>query len=390
MAVPAPTASPRGTRPRNRRDQIRTAAATLFYERGYEQVSIADVARSVNVGPSALYRHFSGKADLLYEAIDEIIGAFGAMVEELPARDLPGIAGTAARTALSYRPLGVLWQREARNLPDGLRETLRQRLREAIGILAGTLREIRPELEPDQAAFLAAAGVNAMSSISFHRLMLPPDRFESLLAELAERVLAYQFPDRGDLEVVPPTPRVAASRREAIADAAAALFAQSGFDAVSIDDIGAAVGIAGPSIYNHFTSKQDLLFESMGRGYALLQHALADALEEDQTPERTLRLVSDSYVALTLDHSDIITNLIAESRHLGPEHHDLTRLAQLGYIGQWVSLVQAIRPEEDLAVSRIKVQSAQMMANSVGRTSYLRDRPGFGRDVAEICWLLQQ
>ena len=58
--------SPRGTRPRNRREQIRSAAAALFYERGYEQVSVADVAESVNVGPSALYRHFSGKSELLF------------------------------------------------------------------------------------------------------------------------------------------------------------------------------------------------------------------------------------------------------------------------------------------------------------------------------------
>jgi len=381
---------PRGTRPRNRRAQIRNAAAALFYERGYEQVSIADVAESVNVGASALYRHFHGKSDLLYEAIDQIINAFGDMVAELPSRDLHGIGVTAARTALAYRPLGVLWQRESRNLPEDQRALLRRRLREAIGILAGTLREIRPELDPDQAAFLAAAGVNAMSSISFHRLVLPPEQFESVLTELAERVLSYEFPDRPAAEPARTALPAAATRREEIADAAAALFAQHGFDAVSLDDIGAAVGIAGPSLYNHFASKQDLLYESLGRGYAMLQHALADALDEHETPERTLRRVSDSYVDLTLDHSDLITNLIAESRSLGPEYQDLTQRAQLSYIGQWVALVQAIRPAEELAVSRIKVQSAQMMANSLGRTSYLRDRPGFGQDLAEICWLLQQ
>ena len=88
--------SPRGTRPRDRRDQIRSAAVALFYERGYEQVSVADVAESVNVGPSALYRHFTGKADLLYEAIDQTINAFAGMVADLPSRDLDGIALTAA------------------------------------------------------------------------------------------------------------------------------------------------------------------------------------------------------------------------------------------------------------------------------------------------------
>ncbi|MCW2855594.1 MAG: transcriptional regulator, TetR family [Marmoricola sp.] len=387
LLVPPPA---RGTRPRNRRAQIRTAAARLFYERGYEQVSVADVAHSVNVGPSALYRHFAGKADLLYAAIDEIVDAFGAMVEDLPSRDLDGIARIAARTALTYRPLGVLWQREARNLADSQRSVLRGRLRGAIGTLAETLQQIRPELCREQAAFLASAGVNAMSSISFHRLAPTSEHFEDLLAGLALRVLSYDFPVTA---AAPPAERAAPepeSRRDQISRTATVLFARDGFDAVSLDDIGAAVGMAGPSIYHHFPSKQALLWESLGRGYAMLQEALADAVESGTTPEQVLRQVSDSYVDLTVDNSDVITNLIAESRHLGPEYGDFAQRAQLGYIAQWVGLVQKIRPDEDLTVSRIKVQAAQMMANSVVRTSYLRDRPGFREDVSELCWILQQ
>lgn len=359
----------------------------MFYERGYEQVSIADVADSVNVGPSALYRHFSGKADLLYEAIEETINAFSDMVEELPSRDLPGIALTAARTALAYRPLGVLWQREARNLPDDQRDALRSRLREALGTLAGTIRQIRPELTGEQAGFLAAAEVTAMSSISFHRLELPDEQFEATLAGLAEHILAFDFP------AARPDPAVATDpepthRRDEVAAAAATLFARHGYDAVSIDDIGAAVGIAGPSIYNHFTSKQDVLFASMTHGYAMLQNSLADALETRSAPEAVLRAISDSYVDLTYDYSDQITVLIGESRNLSPEYHELAQSAQLNYIGQWVTLLQQLRPDEDLTVSRLKVQSAQMMANSVCRTAFLRDRPGFRRDLADICWLL--
>lgn len=387
---PTPQPPPRGTRPRDRRDQIRAAAATLFYERGYEQVSIADVAESVNVGPSALYRHFSGKAELLYAAIDQTINAFGGMVDDLPSRDLRGIAQVAARTALAHRPLGVLWQREGRNLPDEQRAELRHHLRSAIGTLSRTLQGIRPELSTPQAEFLAAAGVNAMSSISFHRLHLPAAEFEDLLTELALRVLGFGFPDgpgpERERHVLPPPEH----RRDEIAVAAAVLFAERGFDAVSVDDVGAAVGIAGPSIYNHFTSKQHLLFASMSPAYAMLQEALSDAIEVSSSPAEALRRITDSYVDLAFDHSDLITNLIAESRSLGEEYQHLSQRAQLGYIRQWVAVVQELRPEEDLTVSRIKVQAAQMMANSIGRTVYLRQRPGFHRDLTELAWLLQQ
>lgn len=381
--------SPRGTRPRNRRDQIRTAAAALFYERGYEQVSVADVAESVNVGPSALYRHFHGKADLLFEAIDETINAFADMVAELPSRDLDGIALTAARTALAYRPLGVLWQREARYLSEEQRTVLRKHLRLAVLTLAGTLQEIRAELDDDQAEFLAAAGVNAMSSISFHRIDLPAAEFEQILADLALRVLSFSFDHESQSEPARASLPAPATRREEIADAAAALFARHGYDAVGVDDIGAAVGIAGPSIYNHFSSKQDLLLSSLGRGYALLQDALADSLETRAATEVVLRRVTDSFVDLAHDHSDMVTTLIAESRNLGAEHQDVVQRAQLGYLRQWMDLLADLRPDEDPVVSRLKVQAAQMLASSMCRTLYLRGRPGFRRDLARICFLLQ-
>jgi AcrR family transcriptional regulator len=380
--------TPRGTRPRDRRAQIRAAATRLFYEHGYEQVSVADVAASVNVGPSALYRHFAGKSDMLFEAIDETVTAFGGMVADLPSRDLDGIALTCARTALAYRPLGVLWQRESRNLPEDQQAHLRARLRTAGRTLADTLAALRPELTRVQAEFLAACGVNAMSSISFHRLQLTPERFEEVLADLSLRIVQFEFPTT----VVPEQPRPpvveAETRREQIAEAAATLFARHGFDAVSIDDIGAAVGIAGPSIYNHFGSKHDLLFASLARGYAMLQNALADALETEAPAAEVVRRVSDSYVDLTLDQSDLITNLIAESRNLGPEYREASTEAQHGYINQWVALVRQLRPDEDVSISRIKVQAAQMMANSMARTPYLTRRPGFRRDLSEICWLL--
>ena len=58
-------------------------------------------------------------------------------------------------------------------------------------------------------------------------------------------------------------------RRAQILATAGALFARRGFAAVSIDEIGAAVGVSGPAIYRHFAGKDALLVaileESLGR-----------------------------------------------------------------------------------------------------------------------------
>ena len=47
-----------GTRPRDRRELIRSTAGELFLERGYHNVSVSDVAEALDIAPSALYHHY--------------------------------------------------------------------------------------------------------------------------------------------------------------------------------------------------------------------------------------------------------------------------------------------------------------------------------------------
>jgi AcrR family transcriptional regulator len=63
--------------------------------------------------------------------------------------------------------------------------------------------------------------------------------------------------------VPPPANRKGASAptRERIITAAERLFAQRGFDRVSMPEIGRASGITAGAIYKHFASKDDLFFE---------------------------------------------------------------------------------------------------------------------------------
>ncbi len=49
------------------------------------------------------------------------------------------------------------------------------------------------------------------------------------------------------------------SRRRALLSSAATLFAVDGFNRVSIEDLGAAVGVSGPAVYRHFAGKQAVL-----------------------------------------------------------------------------------------------------------------------------------
>jgi AcrR family transcriptional regulator len=382
-------APPRGTRPRNRRELIREAAAGLFAERGYGQVSLGDVAEAVNVGSSAIYRHYSGKAELLYDVVDSALDRVAAVPAEVEGADLSETIGALVVNVLENRLVGVLWQRESRHLPAPERAKLGKKVSLVNYWLSSELQTRRPELDPDQAELLANCAVDAATSISFHHLMLPRATFQALLTDLCLRVVLLE-PRHDSEPTTRRSPRRASSRRDELIDASVRLFAREGFPSVTIDDIGAAVGIAGPSVYKHFASKQDLLVAAMDRGHARLQQELRNVTAQKGSDEERLRRVSAAYVALTLDNSDLVATLIGESIHLEGPHRQRTREIQRNFINGWVTLLQAHHPDDSATVARIKVQAAQMVTNDIARTPHLRKVPGFRQTVIDVCWALQQ
>lgn len=52
------------------RDRLVAAAAEVFAEKGYERAGVAEIARRAGLTTGAIYSRFTGKAELLLEAID--------------------------------------------------------------------------------------------------------------------------------------------------------------------------------------------------------------------------------------------------------------------------------------------------------------------------------
>ena len=70
--------------PEERRQEILDAAMKLFSEKGYEETSMADIAREVGVVQGLCYRYFDSKQKLFQEAMERY-------VEECCAAFLPVI-----------------------------------------------------------------------------------------------------------------------------------------------------------------------------------------------------------------------------------------------------------------------------------------------------------
>ena len=81
-----------------------------------------------------------------------------------------------------------------------------------------------------------------------------------------------------------------AAREEAIIEAVNRLLAEKGFDAMTVDEVAADVGIAKASLYKHFPSKEDLAAAAMARAMDRAR-AFVAGLPEDEAPLDKLKAV---------------------------------------------------------------------------------------------------
>ncbi|MEU6267820.1 TetR/AcrR family transcriptional regulator [Saccharopolyspora shandongensis] len=374
----------RNTRPRNRRALITAAAADLFYRLGYARVGMSDIAEAVGVGSSALYRHFAGKQQLLTRVVLDELQPFNAIAAQVADRDLDDVVAQLATAALDHRQLGVLWQREARHLPAEQRDALREELRGVATGLAEVARAFRPELTGEDARFRAWCMFSVLTSPSYHQVDLSRRQFEQLLRAMVV-VIGSQPPQRfADRHEPDADQRAAlfagrASRRRLLLAAAMRLFSDAGYTEVTTEDVGAAAGIAGPSLYNYFASKQELLGAVITRGNAWLEVELERTLASTPAADDALRELLGSYIGFAFDHGRFIDILVSEVNHLPDAERHRARQTQHAYVAEWVGLLCEARPGLDPVRARILVQAALTVANDMVRTGSVRDVEALSR-----------
>ncbi|HEX6352435.1 TetR/AcrR family transcriptional regulator [Actinophytocola sp.] len=379
-------------RPRNRKAQLAEAAAELFRKHGYHQVSVNDIARSAGVTGPAVYRHFRGKQDILAHVLLSGMDTFGLATEHAlatpgtPADQLTALLRAIAALAVDRREVTALWRWEGRHLAEADRTKIRYRGAELISQWAIALRDVRPDLSAGDAELLGWATLSVFGSVSVHHVSLPRRRFEDLLTRLAAAVMAWEVPQGGPVtlsDAVPgmALPGVAGSRREELLTAALSLFRERGYAAVSMEDIGARAGMAGPSIYRYFPGKAAIL---VAGGYRMADRLTRDAEEARALPPSLARRsLATSYVDTVLRSDNIMANFASEARNL-PERDrkELLRL-QRAYVAEWV---RALRAESELSEpdAKIVVHTALTIVNDLARTPRLLTRPRIAAELTEL------
>ncbi|MEV4127605.1 helix-turn-helix domain-containing protein [Nocardia sp. NPDC049707] len=171
----------------------------------------------------------------------------------------------------------------------------------------------------------------------------------------------------------PTRPGVAVSaRRTAILNTATELFADQGFSNVGMEDIGRAVGMAGPSLYNHFAGKTEILEAACLRSNEWLQRDLDRALAEADDETDALRRIPASYADFALERPADVRLLLTESVELPEPQGHRVRVLQHQYIAEWVQLLRRVHPRVRNSVNRSAVRSKYPLPVS-NSTRWCRD-----------------
>jgi AcrR family transcriptional regulator len=202
--APVPTSSERqgATRARSkqRREEILTAAASLFAQRGFHGVSIDDIGSAAGMSGPGIYRHFPSKEAVLSQMlldISERLLAEGGRRASAAAdahEALDALLRWHVSFALSQPDLITVQTRELANVPEPARRQIRRLQRLYVEEWVTVLSELSPHAA--QAGLRAAvhAIFGLLNSTPHSASELPTEAVAELLHAMARAALTAAAP----------------------------------------------------------------------------------------------------------------------------------------------------------------------------------------------------
>ncbi len=152
-----------------RRRKILDAATDLFYSAGFSGVGMDAIGARAGYSGPAIYRHFSGKDEILAtlfdEAIDGLILVTGPPLED-PWAELGQLVEGHTSFVLEQRTLAGVKIREERSLAGPSRRRLRDRERRYVDRWLSCVARCRPDLAADAQISAGHAALGMVNSIA--------------------------------------------------------------------------------------------------------------------------------------------------------------------------------------------------------------------------------
>ena len=157
---------------------ILEAARDLFFERSFAAVGVDEIGERAGVTGPAIYRHFSGKDEILStlfdDAIDRLVEATAVRADD-PIEELEGLVRGHARFVLGERKLAGVKIREERSLAEPYQRSLRRRERRYIDRWVACVERAFPDADRQTVTTAVNVALGALNSVA----MWTPDALKN-------------------------------------------------------------------------------------------------------------------------------------------------------------------------------------------------------------------
>jgi AcrR family transcriptional regulator len=363
------TLAPR-RRPRDRRERIEEAAAEMFAEHGHAGIGVNDIAKRVGITGGAIYRHFASKDDLLETVIAGTLQDFCDIAakanEAPPAEQVLELVRGSTHLTLSRAARAATYLREGRRTSGPVRERLREGERRLFDSWHTIVGRANPALSLKENRARQRAVHGAILALALRQTEAPRSDLEPLfVGALTAVLLAPPMPGRTRSEPAHSGWSPPQSRRQLILRAAASLFRRHGYRGVAVDQIGEAIGIAGPTVYSAYASKADILVDAHDYIAAKIQAGTDQALSDATSAQDALERLAGSYVQVAVDNPDLLAVASRDNQAL-PEL-DRTRIGRRrsDHVSLWADVLRELRPELHEAQAQALVLSSFAMIQQI-------------------------
>ena len=172
--------------------------------------------------------------------------------------------------------------------------------------------------------------------------------------------------------------------RQRILASSLALFARSGYAAVSMREIALDVGVGAGALYNHFTTKQHILMAIMEdhmRALLSAYHASANARQRDAQTQL------EAFVRFHISYHTALPNEVflsyMELRALEPENFNIIEALRRNYETILKDILTLGVQQRQMACDDIHVSAMAILAMLTGVTSWFRQQGRLTRHQIE-------
>ncbi|MCG7595966.1 SACE_7040 family transcriptional regulator [Mycobacterium sp. C3-094] len=165
-----------------------------------------------------------------------------------------------------------------------------------------------------------------------------------------------------------PRNRAKSDRRSQLIAAAEHLFAEHGYLAVRLEDIGAAVGVSGPAIYRHFPNKESLLTELLVGISARLRAGASEVAASTADPDAALAALIDFHLDFAFGEPDLIRIQDRDLNNLPAPAKRQVRRSQREYVEIWAGVLRRRESGLSEASARVMAHATFGLLNSTAHS----------------------